>query len=382
MIGSALLAPTAWVRDVERPARKVGDWALVAVPLLFAGTSVLLLMIRHPGEGLADRVVTVLAGAAICLALARTALTLREVRGLGEARRQARTDDLTGLPNRRALLEKLAISDPVYALLLIDLDRFKDINDSFGHPMGDQLLRLVGPRLARTLPRDAILARLGGDEFGVMLPGAHRETAGRIAGEMNLVLREAFMLDGMPMHIEASIGIALAPEHGTTPADLLQGADLAMYTAKRAGDGYTVYGTGEAGAARNRLETLEELRTALATGQLVVHFQPKLELATGRVVGAEALVRWQHPTRGLVYPDAFLPLAEQAALMPAIAAQVLSQSLSAVSSWRGDGQDMQVAVNLSASDLHDDALPSQVQALLLLHDVPPMPSSWRSPRIS
>jgi diguanylate cyclase (GGDEF)-like protein len=371
MIGSALLAPAAWARDTERPPRKMGDWALMAVPLLFAGISVVLLMIRRPGEGLADELVTALAGAAICLALARTALTLREVRGLGEARRQARTDDLTGLPNRRALLEQLAMTDPVHALLLIDLDRFKDINDSFGHPFGDHLLRLVGPRLAHALPRCASVARLGGDEFGVLLPGADRATASRIAGEMNLVLREAFMLDGMPMHIEASIGIALAPEHGTTPADLLQGADLAMYKAKRTGDGYTVYGTGEAGEARIRMQTLEELRTALATGQLVVHFQPKLELATGRVVGAEALVRWQHPTRGLVYPDAFLPLAEQAGLMPSIAQQVLHQSLSAVASWRADGQDMHVAVNLSASDLHDDALPSQVQALLLLHAVTP-----------
>jgi diguanylate cyclase len=371
MIGSAILVPAAWVRDTERPPRKMGDWALMAVPLLFAGTSVVLLMARRPGEGLAEEVVTVLAGAAICLALTRTTLTLRAVRGLGEARRQARTDDLTGLPNRRALLEQLATADPVHALLLLDLDRFKDINDSFGHPVGDQMLRLVGPRLARTLPRDAMLARLGGDEFGVLLRDADRATASRIAGEMNLVLREAFTLGGMPMHIQASIGIALAPEHGSTPADLLQGADLAMYKAKRAGAGYAVYEPGAAGEARTRMQTLEELRAALATGQLVVHFQPKLELATGRVVGAEALVRWQHPTRGLVYPDAFLPLAEQAGLMPAIAQQVLHQSLSAVASWRADGQDMHVAVNLSASDLHDDALPSQVQALLRLHALPP-----------
>jgi diguanylate cyclase (GGDEF)-like protein len=371
MIGSALLAPAAWARGTERPVRKTSDLALMAVPLFFAGTSVVLLMTRHPGDGLAEEVFTVLAGAAICIALARTALTLREVRGLGEARRQARTDDLTGLPNRRALLEALAAADPVHALLLIDLDRFKDINDSFGHPIGDQLLRLVGPRLARILPQDATLARLGGDEFGVVIRGSDRATASRIAGEMNVVLREAFMLGGMAMHIEASIGIALAPEHGTTPADLLQGADLAMYRAKRAGAGYAMYEPGEAVEARNRMETIEELRTGLETGQLVMHFQPKLELATGRVVGAEALVRWQHPTRGLVYPDAFLPLAEQAALMPAIAAQVLNQSLSAVSSWRTDGHDMHVAVNLSASDLHDASLTSQIQALLLLHAVPP-----------
>jgi predicted signal transduction protein with EAL and GGDEF domain len=187
---------------------------------------------------------------------------------------------------------------------------------------------------------------------------------------MNLVLREPFVVDGMPMHVEASIGIALTPLHGRTPQLLLQCADLAMYRAKRTRVGYTVYQPGETDAARSRMQTLEELRAALATGQLIVHFQPKLELATGRVVGAEALVRWDHPIRGLVCPDAFLPLAEQAGLMFTIAEQVLQQSLHAVKAWRAAGHDMRVAVNLSGSDLQHEALPSHVQMLLDTYALP------------
>ena len=373
IIGAALGAPAAWARAPEQSPRKTGDGPLLALPLLFGGTSVLLLVLRSPGGGPAATVATGLAGAAVCLALARTALTLREVRSLGEARRQARTDDLTGLPNRRAFLEELAEDEGTvagYGLLLIDLDRFKEINDSFGHPVGDQLLRLVGPRLAGTLNRHATLARLGGDEFGVLLPGADRATASRAARELNLVLREPFVVDGMPMHIEASIGIALTPLHGSTPQLLLQCADLAMYRAKRTRVGYAVYQPGETDAARSRMQTLEELRAALATGQLIVHFQPKLELATGRVIGAEALVRWEHPARGLVYPDAFLPLAEQAGLMLTIAEQALQQSLRAAQAWRAAGHDMHVAVNLSASDLQHEALPSHVQMLLDTYALP------------
>ena len=373
VFGIALLAPAAWARSAERAPRKMGDWALLAVPLLFATTSLVLLVVAGLSDGPDHRLVVWLAGATICLALARTTLTLREVRSLGEARRQARTDDLTNLPNRRALLEELAEAEsigPSYALLLIDLDRFKEINDSFGHPVGDRLLRMVGARLSRVLDEEARLSRMGGDEFAVLLRGADGPTATRVAREMNAVLRDTFVLDGMPMHIEASIGISLAPTHGSTPALLLQRADLAMYKAKRAGIGCAIYEPGEAGDARNRRQTLEELRTALVTGQLVVHFQPKLELATGRVVGAEALVRWQHPTRGLLYPDGFLPLAEQAGLMRDIAREVLGQSLRAVRSWREAGHDLHVAVNLSVSDLQDTALPAQVRALLDAHDVP------------
>jgi len=374
----ALVTFAAWSPDRERPARRMDGWALLVVPVLFAATSVTLLVTSNLRGAAPPHLVTVLAGATVVLALARLALTFREVRQLAEARLQARTDELTGLANRRHLLETLGAltegedgPDPQpYALLLIDLDRFKEINDSFGHPVGDQLLRLVGPRLQQSLGRGGELARMGGDEFGVLLRGADRVGASRVAHQMNTSLREAFVLEGLPMHIDASIGIALAPRHGTTPSVLLQRADLAMYTAKRGKLGYSVYDGAQVSNARDRLQTLEELRVAIETEQLVVHYQPKVHLASGAVIGAEALVRWEHPTRGLVSPDAFLPLAEQAGLMRRVALQVLELSLTDVRRWRTAGHDMHVAVNLSVSNLQDAGLPAQVSLLLDALDVP------------
>ncbi len=252
----------------------------------------------------------------------------------------------------------------------MDLDRFKEINDSFGHPVGDELLCQIGPRLTRALGRGGLLARMGGDEFGILLHGADRAAARRVAHDINVALREAFVLQGMPLHIDASIGIALAPEQGRTTATLLQHADVAMYTSKRGKLGYTVYSPDEARDARSGLQSLEQLRVALETDQLIVHYQPKLELSTGRVVGAEALIRWAHPDRGLLSPDAFLPLAEQAGLMRRITLQVLERSLRDLLVWRAAGHDMHVAVNLSVSSLQDMALPGQVALLLEALDVP------------
>ena len=368
----ALMATAAWAPDREHLPRRMDGWGLLAVPVLFAAVSVALLVHGSLQAASAPRLVTLLAGATILLALARLALTFREVRQLAEARVQARTDELTGLANRRQFLETLGVlteaeadSDPEpYALLLIDLDRFKEVNDSFGHPVGDQLLRLIGPRLQQSLSRGGELARMGGDEFGVLLRGADASAACRVAHRINTSLREAFVLDGMPMHIDASIGIALAPRHGSTSSTLLQRADLAMYTAKRGKLGYCVFDGAQVGNARDRLQTLEELRVAIETEQLVVHYQPKLHLASGAVIGAEALVRWEHPTRGLVSPDAFLPLAEQAGLMRRVALQVLELSLKDVGHWRAAGHEMHVAVNLSVSNLQDAGLPAQVSLLL------------------
>ena len=375
LVGVALMAVAAWAPDSGREVGRMDGWALLAVPLLFATTSVALLMAGNLLNGDTLALVTWLAGSTVILALARTALTFREVRHLAEARTQARTDELTGLTNRRGFLEQLNTittdADPTrFALLLIDLDRFKEINDSFGHPVGDQLLRLIGPRLSPALARGGAMARMGGDEFGVLLPGADRSAAIRVAHEMNIALREAFVLEAMPLHIDASIGISLAPEHGNTPSALLQRADLAMYLAKRGKLGYTIYEHGQGVDARQRLQTLEELRDALETEQLIVHYQPKLHLGSGTVVGVEALVRWQHPTRGLIYPDGFLPLAEQAGLMRRVALQVLEQALYDVRGWQAAGHRLHVAVNLSASNLQDAGLAPQVQLLLDAIGVP------------
>jgi diguanylate cyclase (GGDEF)-like protein len=288
---------------------------------------------------------------------------------------EAHHDPLTGLANRRRLIEEL--ESTVYgvggrdcAVLMIDLDRFKEINDSFGHSVGDDLLCLVGPRLQRALQPGDLLARMGGDEFAVLLPDADAARAREVAGNLGAALRDAFELDGMPLHVDASIGIALCPDHGRDRSLLLARADTAMYVAKRGRQGFAIWAPDGTPATRDRLETLEQLRTALDTDQLEVHYQPKLDLRTCTVTGVEALVRWNHPERGLLYPDVFLPLAEQAGLMRRLALRVLERSLRDVQQWRASGLELSVAVNLSVSNLQDVALPEQVEMLLDAVGVP------------
>jgi diguanylate cyclase (GGDEF)-like protein len=288
---------------------------------------------------------------------------------------EAHHDPLTGLANRRRLIEEL--ESTIYgadgqdcAVLMIDLDRFKEINDSFGHSVGDDLLCLVGPRLEQALQPGDLLSRMGGDEFAVLLPGADAARAREVAGRLGAALRDAFVLDGMSLHVDASIGIALCPDHGRDRSLLLARADTAMYMAKRGRHGFDVWEPDGTPATRDRLETLEQLRTALDTDQLDVHYQPKLNLKTGGVIGVEALVRWNHPERGLLFPDVFLPLAEQAGLMRRLALRVLERSLRDLQEWRAAGLQLSVAVNLSVSNLQDVALPEQVEMLLDAFGVP------------
>ena len=289
--------------------------------------------------------------------------------------RQARTDSLTALGNRRALheyLQPLLAGDPPpqLAVLLLDLDHFKEINDTLGHHVGDQLLRQIGPRLAPALRPEDLLVRLGGDEFAIVVDSSTPGSADLVAQRLLDLLADPFHLDGVPLRIAASIGIALCPEHAGDTNGLLQRADVAMYAAKAAGGGVRGYDPARDQHSRERLRTLEELRDALDADQLTVHYQPQCDVATGAVVGVEALVRWQHPTRGLLYPDMFLPLVEQTGLMPALTTAVLTQAVRQCRQWRLDGLDVGVSVNLSASSLLDQRLPEQVARLLTSEDLP------------
>lgn len=319
-----------------------------------------------------QRVVTVavmLASADLLIAIARMGMSYRQLRALAESRREARTDELTGLGNRRmfyqALQSLLDDGGEQPSLLMIDLDRFKEINDSLGHRVGDVILRDLGPRLASALPEGDVLARLGGDEFGVLvLSGRGERSATFVAERLQHALEQPFAVEGITLRVDASIGIVLGGEHGEDADSLLQRADVAMYEAKRQHLPWVVYAPERDEHTRERLQLVEELRDAIPRGDLLLHYQPKLDLASNRITGVEALVRWNHPSRGLLAPGEFLELAEQTGLIRPIGVVVLHQAIAQLAAWQRDGLDVTVAVNLSASDLLDEKLPSFVAGLL------------------
>jgi diguanylate cyclase len=365
---AACQAPRPRTSDPLRGVR-----ALV-IPGLCAIGALVLLLRGYLEEG--DPVAGGLAFGAVVAALARTALTFREVRALADSRHQARTDELTGLPNRRQVFETLSVADARMAagggtaVLVLDLDRFKEINDSLGHGVGDALLREVGPRLAGHLRADDLLARLGGDEFVVLASELGEDGALALARRLCTTLEQPFQLAGMSLSVEASVGIALGPRHSCHAQELLQMADLAMYAAKAGRSGPVVYDEQRHGSGRHRLEAVAQLRRAIDEGELTLHYQPKLSLATGRVDSVEALVRWQHPERGLLFPDAFIELAESAGLMAALTSRVLDTALAQRRDWSDRGRELVVSVNVSPSNLVDERFPDEVAGLLVRHGVP------------
>ena len=356
-----------------RTATRLG-WRVLAVPLACDLASLVVLAV-----GYGDRLPTAAAWLAVgCVvaALVRTAVTFREVRAFNEVREQARTDELTGLPNRRAFLDAAqqeldtATARHPAALLLLDLDGFKEVNDSLGHHAGDGLLRQVGPRLRGALRTSDTLARLGGDEFAVLLPHAALDEAQERAERLRELLLQPFTVEGIRLHVGVSIGVATAPVPAATVAELLRCADVAMYAAKASRDGVRAYVPDPGSGTGDRLRTMEDLHTALDGDELLVHLQPQVASRAGTVVGVEALVRWQHPTRGLLMPGDLLPAAEQAGLMRPLADRVLELSLEAVARW-WPTRRVPVSVNLSAANVSDLDLPSKVAMALLRHGLPP-----------
>jgi len=350
-----------------------GATALVVSSLATAaGLGVLVLSSRTHLSTLA----VVLGTVTLMAAAARTQVAFRQLVRMADLRRQATTDYLTGLPNRRALYlqARARLVDPEHrreALLMLDLDRFKEVNDSLGHHIGDQLLLEVGVRLRDHLRADDLLVRLGGDEFAVLLDDAGHQEAADVAAKLCAALIEPFHLEDIPVHSAVSIGIALFPGHGDDLATLLRKADVAMYKAKAYGDGHHVYSVADETDFASRLLMVSELRAALSSNQLVVYYQPKVDLPTGKVHHVEALVRWQHPTRGLLYPDGFLDLVEQAGLMRVMTLVVLEIALDQAAVWRAAGRRLTIAVNLSASSMVDTDLPDEIAALLGVRHLPP-----------
>ncbi|MEP7194220.1 MAG: EAL domain-containing protein [Actinomycetota bacterium] len=310
------------------------------------------------------------------------AVALRSTRLVQALGYDAAHDPLTGLANRRALYtegESRLVKAPSRrrALLLLDLDKFKEVNDSLGHHAGDQLLIEVSARLRGQLRGGDLLARLGGDEFAVLLEDAGYEEAASVAENLRSTLAEPFTtqtgssaMRSLTLHSTVSIGIARFPDDGPDLSTLLRKADIAMYKAKMSGDGHHVYSSIDKSDGATRLRTIDELQAAMTSKQLVVHYQPKIELETGDVHGVEALVRWDHPTRGLLYPGAFLGLVEESGLMRTLTRHVLEMALDQAAVWQAQGVNLIIAINLSASSLVDSDLPDEVFAMLDARGVP------------
>jgi len=297
-----------------------------------------------------------------------------------QLRHEALHDGLTGLPNRTMLNRRLAeLSEQVrsgelsgLAVVILDLIDFKEVNDTLGHQIGDQVLCEVSTRLAgATSPRD-LVARLGGDEFAVLLPGIERaDDALRTGRRLRSALAQPVRLDGVSLEVGASIGMCLAPDHGDVPRILLTRADAAMYEAKSSGAGLHLYEPGlERTVTPQRLALASELRHAITSDELEVYVQPVAALPTGKVVGVEALVRWRHPQQGLLPPDTFIGLAERTGLIGLLTTQVLTRAIDQCGLWRRSGRPLSVAVNLSARGILDDGLTETVAHLLAVHDVP------------
>jgi diguanylate cyclase (GGDEF)-like protein len=372
-----LMASVVWLRTrppspvtLERPTSMVLPTcaAAGALALLFLGTFLPV-----------SRFSLSLATATLLVVGIRLVISVHGLEDLSQERhRQAVTDELTGLRNRRYLFRVLDAfftgdqdaSDGGLAFLFVDLDRFKEINDSFGHPAGDELLRQLAERLEGSLREDDLLVRLGGDEFAVVLAGGDIEYATAVADRLTEDLRAPFVLNSVTASIGASIGIAVAPTDATDSARLIWCADVAMYRAKLGGVPFARF-VENLDEGQDHMRLAEELGAAIDSGQLVLHYQTQLDLRTREIQAVEALVRWVHPRLGLVPPDQFLPLAEEAGLMQRITVWVLETAVAQCAVWRSAGQRFSVAVNVSPSDLLEPGFVDMVKRQLEDHALPP-----------
>jgi len=293
-------------------------------------------------------------------------------------RRDALHDPLTGLPNRSHLMEHLRVllsrdgeAPSDVALLVLDLDQFKEVNDTLGHRHGDDLLREVASRLANQRRGDDLLARLGGDEFAILLSPAGSLRAQDVASEIVKSISKPLTLKGLQVQAGASIGIARYPDDSVEPGELLQKAEVAMYQAKSLRRGWAWYSPADDRFSVRRLTLLGELPRALSNDEMVVYYMPKIDLELGTVVGVEALVRWQHPELGMIAPDEFIELTEVSGLITELTRQVLVRSIAQLAEWDTIGVHLDVAVNLSVRDFHDERLVPYVIETLRDHDVAP-----------
>jgi diguanylate cyclase (GGDEF)-like protein len=374
-----LMSLAVWLRtrpsNLLTPPKPTG----FSLPILAASAALAILVVGslHPVSPVAIG----LSAATLLVVGIRLLLSVREIQTLSHERhRQAVTDDLTGLSNRRHLFRVLdsffTESDDTLtpgrslAFLFIDLNHFKEVNDSFGHPAGDELLRQVGARLSGSLRDGDLLVRIGGDEFAVVLIDGDAGYAEEVAQRVTASLAEPFILDVVSASISASIGIAMAPSDASYGAGLVWCADVAMYRAKLGNIPFATFerALDEEG---DQMRLLEELQAGIAQGHLVLHYQPQLTLRTGEILAVEALLRWAHPRLGLLPPDNFLPVAEGAGLMGAITEWVLEEAAAQYTAWREVGRPLTVAVNVSPTTLLAPGFVEMIRSHLEHHDLPP-----------
>jgi diguanylate cyclase (GGDEF)-like protein len=349
------------------------------LPGLAALAGLVVLVVGALDHDQANSVSVGLATATLAVVGVRLAMSVRSLRTLTHRHEHhSLTDYLTGLGNRRYLFHILnaffaeadsSTAQGRLAFLFIDLNRFKEINDSFGHGAGDEVLRHMGERLSGALRPSDALVRLGGDEFAAVLLEADAQTAEAIATRLSQSLKDPFALDTVSVKVDASIGIALAPEHATGTRALVSCADLAMYKAKSSGAPFAMYEESLADGG-DLLRLAEELSEALEQGNLRLHYQPQLNLRTGEALASEVLIRWEHPTLGSIPPLKFLPLAEQAGLMGSLTNWVLEEALAQCAKWRAEGSQQAVSVNVSPSNLLEPGFTAMVKDQLALNSLP------------
>lgn len=293
-------------------------------------------------------------------------------------RHQALHDSLTGMPNRTLFDDRLKVAMRVadrehkpLSILMLDLDRFKEINDTLGHHIGDQVLQEVARRLNSVLRASDTVSRFGGDEFVMLLAGAGPDQAAGILGKIRGAFEADFVVEGQALHIEVSIGVSTYPEHGSDANTLIKHADVAMYFAKHNGTGFAVYDTKTDANSPHRLSLIGELRRGIERKELLLHYQPKINLKTGKVYGVEALVRWQHPEKGMIPPVEFIPLAEGCGLIHPLSEWVLDAALRNHYEWRLSGVELITSINLSMRNLQDLEFPDRVATALKTWKVEP-----------
>jgi len=372
MLGLWLLALAAWHDPGQRTTPRNGTRSLphglLMLPIgsgLVALAVIVMSLLSH-----VPRIALVLAACSLLLVIARMTVTLREARQGSLNFRDARTDELTGLSNRRGFLEAINASleerprTRPLAVLLVDLNGFKEVNDSLGHLVGDELLTIVGKRFAASLGRDATIARIGGDEFAMAFDVKCLDDATEAAKMLAKTHSDQITLDGVTVRVSASYGIALFPAHGLTPLQLLRSADVAMYEAKTSHRTVCAYRAAHDPNSRGRLALVGELRDAIESSGLILHYQPTRDLRTHAIRGVEALARWQHPTRGLLPPDDFIPMAERVGLVPALSRVVIAMAIAEAARLHESGHPLQMSVNISRYDLLDDTLTRYIEQTL------------------